>query len=92
MLWQQILLIIVFFLVIVFVVRPLRLFPDSKWSFLLDFASAPVIGVLFLLAITALSPEDVRLGLKGAIDCLNEISHAIERKREGEDAQCIVSV
>jgi hypothetical protein len=59
-----------FLIVVVFVIYPvripLRICGKPQWGFTLDIATAPTIGILFLLATTAIPPHVVLEGFLGS--------------------------
>jgi hypothetical protein len=59
-----------FLVVIVFVIYPVRISLRTcgkpKWSITLNIATAPIIGILFLLATTAIPPYVVLRGFLGS--------------------------
>jgi hypothetical protein len=59
-----------FLVVIVFVIFPvrvsLRLCGKPNWRFKLDIATAPILGILFLLATTAIQPYVILQGFLGS--------------------------
>ena len=57
---------LVFLLVIVVLVFPIKF----KSGFVFDFAFAPLVGVLILLATTVMEPSTLWSGLKGSQDSL----------------------